>query len=75
MSGSITKAQVLMTGEGNSGSMLTPWAHSVSTLALCGRCRVAYTGSAYCSPCLREVDADLAEKRAILFPRQDLFAL
>ena len=64
-----------MTGEGSAGSMLTPWAHSVSTVALCGRCRVAYTDAAFCSPCLRAVDADLSEKRAILFPRQDLFAV
>ena len=63
-----------MTGEGSTDMMLTPWAHSVSTLSLCVRCRVAYTPAAFCAPCLQEADADVSEKRALLFPREDVFA-
>ncbi len=63
-----------MTGEGATDMMLTPWAHSVSTLSLCARCRNSYTAAAFCVPCLREADADLSEKRALLFPREDVFA-
>ena len=41
--------------------------------AQCRRCRsnAVADGEALCTGCLREADASLNEKRAILFPRAD----
>ena len=38
-------------------------------LNLCGRCHQSYTDAHVCDACLREADADIRQKRGILFPQ------
>lgn len=58
-----------MSGEHESGIHLVSWRGATSTISLCDRCNVSYSEARYCDGCLRQADADLSEKRDILFPR------
>lgn len=50
------------------GNSIVSWRIAASTVHLCDRCRTAYGASRLCNPCLQEANADLREKRGILFP-------
>jgi len=52
-----------------SGVHLVSWRGAASTISLCDRCNVSYSAARYCDGCLRQADADLGEKRGILFPQ------
>lgn len=58
-----------MSGMDNSGVHIVSWRTAASTVYLCVRCQTFYADARFCDDCLREVDADPAEKRGILFPR------
>lgn len=45
------------------------WRMAASSLSLCDRCGESYTPARFCDGCLRHADADLNEKRGILFPQ------
>jgi hypothetical protein len=45
------------------------WRYAASSLNLCDRCGDSYTTARFCDGCLRSADADLSEKRRILFPQ------
>jgi hypothetical protein len=53
------------------GNCIVSWRIAASTVHLCGRCGVSYSASPLCDGCLRLANADMAEKRSILFPRAD----
>jgi hypothetical protein len=48
---------------------IVSWSTAASTLNLCDRCHAAYTDARFCEDCLRQADADIGEKRDILFPQ------
>lgn len=58
-----------MSGSYESGIKIVSWSTVASTLNLCDRCRAAYTDARFCDDCLRQADADIGEKRDILFPQ------
>jgi hypothetical protein len=45
------------------------WRYAAASLNLCDRCSESYTTARFCDGCLRHADADLNEKRGILFPQ------
>ena len=48
---------------------IVSWSTAASTLNLCDRCHASYTSARICDTCLRQADADIGEKRDILFPQ------
>lgn len=57
-----------MSGFHESGICLVSWRGATSTVSLCDRCRAVYTPGRFCEGCLHQADANLGEKRGILFP-------
>jgi hypothetical protein len=51
------------------GLNVVPWRIAAAGVNLCDRCRTSYGAARFCDGCLRQADADLAEKRGILFPQ------
>ena len=47
---------------------IVSWRYAAASLNLCDRCSESYSTARYCDSCLRHADADLNEKRGILFP-------
>jgi hypothetical protein len=41
----------------------------MAELRRCTRCRTRFDTAPFCEACLRDLDADPAEKRSVLFPR------
>ncbi len=52
-----------------SGICLVSWRGAASTVRLCDRCKAAYAPVRFCDGCLRQANADVSEKRGILFPK------
>ena len=57
-----------MSGFFEPGIRIVSWS-AASTLNRCGRCQTSYTSARFCEGCLRQADADVGEKRGILFPQ------
>jgi hypothetical protein len=58
-----------MSASFESGVNIVSWRVAASMLNLCGRCHQSYTDAHVCDACLREADADIRQKRGILFPQ------
>ncbi len=51
------------------GISIVSWRIAASTVHLCDRCRASYGESRFCDDCLQRANADVGEKRSILFPQ------
>ena len=58
-----------MSGIGDCGLHSVSWRAAASTVNVCDRCHALYASERFCDDCLREVNADPAEKRGVLFPK------
>jgi hypothetical protein len=58
-----------MSGNFEPSVKVISWSSAAATLGRCGRCRASYTSARICDSCLRQADADIGEKRDILFPQ------
>ena len=58
-----------MSGYFDPSIKIVSWSSVAATLDRCDRCHASYTSTRICDRCLRQADADIGEKRNILFPQ------
>ena len=58
-----------MSGYFDPSIKIVSWSSVAPTLDRCDRCHTSYTSTRICDGCLRQADADISEKRDILFPQ------
>ena len=58
-----------MSGYVEPSMQIVSWSSVAATLYRCDRCHASYTSARICDTCLRQADADIGEKRDILFPQ------